>query len=286
MTEPSERGDLSITALYTSETWRWAGFEAAELLATSEGRAVFRVTNAFMAVARLVRWGFPSLRHSLGQRHAIIDALLEESGATQVLEIAAGLSRRGAAFSADPALRYVELDLPHVVDKKRELLERTEAGRAVAARDNFQIVAGDANETDLDALLAPGRPACVIAEGLLMYLDAAAQRDLWARVADALCTRPGSRFVFDLVPFCEQPKPGIVGRSLEWLLKRFTKGKSLELDDRTREDVVAELVGCGFTDVEVHEPGASRFELPFATKRTQVLVFGCGVPARLGPPAG
>ena len=117
-----------MTALYTSQTWTWGKLPGANLLATPEAKVVFRVTNIALFFMRLVRWNLPSLRCSLLQRHAIIDRLLRESQARQVLELASGLSRRGAAFSEDSALQYVEVDLPHVVAHKRRLLERTPEG--------------------------------------------------------------------------------------------------------------------------------------------------------------
>ena len=54
-----------------------------------------------------------------------------------------------------------------------------------AARPNLVLHAGDATTLAFDEVLAPG-PVCVIAEGLLVYLDAPAQQALWRRVA-ALC---------------------------------------------------------------------------------------------------
>src|SRR5688572_17265548 len=95
-------GDLSVTALYTAQTWAWAGLDQADLFSTRRSRGVFDATNLVLGVARALRPDAPSLRHGLAQRHILIDRLLAESGATQVLELAAGLSRRGAAVSAEP----------------------------------------------------------------------------------------------------------------------------------------------------------------------------------------
>jgi O-methyltransferase involved in polyketide biosynthesis len=239
---------------------------------------VFTATNLALGIARLFRWGLPSLRHGLAQRHSIIDNLLADSGCKQVLELAAGLSRRGAAMSRDPHLRYVEVDLPRVIDRKRKLLARSQPGRDVAGRSNLILVGGDVRDTDLASLLEPG-PTFVIAEGLLMYLDAEQQRELWARIATLLADRPDSAFAFDLVPFCEQPKPGVVGRSLEFVFKRFTRGATFAFDDRTREQIADELRVCGFGSVELIEPADApqRWEVPFAGERTQVLLFRCVV---------
>lgn len=273
-----KKGDLSVTALYTSQAWAWGGFRRAELFSTAEGRAVFGWTNAALRVARLFVWSLVSLKHSLVHRHALIDRVLERSGIRQVLELAAGLSRRGAAFSDDAGLRYVEVDLPHVVERKRALLERSDAGREVAARSNWRLVAGDVTAVSLGDLVEPG-PRFVIAEGLCMYLKPDEQRALWRRVAD-LVADGGGIFAFDLVPWVEQPKPGLVGRALEWLMKRFTKGATFARDERTRDDIRADLRAAGFARVDVLEPCvvAREWDLPFPDRRTRQLVFVCHAP--------
>jgi len=274
--EQEKRGDLTVTALYTAQVWKWAGFDGGELFGTRRGRDVFNATNLSLGITRVFRRGLPLLRHSLAQRHAMIDALVAESECTQVLELAAGLSRRGAALSTDPELHYVEVDLPAVVTHKRDLLMRSERGRAVAARDNLRMLEGDALTMEFEDALCDG-PVCVIAEGLLMYLDAAAQQQLWKRLATVCANHPGSSLVFDLVPFCEQPKPGAFGRSLRWLFKQLTGGADFAFDDRSRDDLVAELRACGFADVALFEPATApeRWVVPFENKHTQTLVFHC-----------
>jgi O-methyltransferase involved in polyketide biosynthesis len=271
-------GDLSVTALYTSAAWAWGKLPNAELLASADAKRVFDATNLVLGATRLVRRRLPSLPHSLVLRHLIIDALLEESGATRVLELAAGLSRRGVTASADPRLSYTEVDRPALVAKKRELLARTPAGREALRRDNLKLVEAELDGGSLAELAPPGgEPLFVIAEGLFMYLDAAAQRALWGRVHELLAPRRGT-FVFDLVPTVEQPPPSAFGRALEWTMKRFTGGVSFQRDERTRQDIAAELTALGFA-VELLEPSAvrDRFRLPFADVPTQQLLFCCRV---------
>src|SRR5580692_808896 len=103
-------GDLSVTALYTAGTWSWGRCAGAELLATADTRRVFAVTNAAIALATLRRAQLP---YMLLHRHAMIDHLMRASAAPRVLELAAGLSSRGAATCHQR--RYVEVDLPRVV---------------------------------------------------------------------------------------------------------------------------------------------------------------------------
>jgi len=253
--------DLSITALYTSQVWAWGELPCAELLASRDGKRVFDVTNAVLGV---MRRGTP-LRYALLHRHAMIDHLVGAWHARRIVEVAAGLSRRGAALSADPAVEYVEIDLPDVIARKRQLLERSAAGRGVLARPNYALVAGDVTTIAL--------PACdvVIAEGLVMYLDAAARRALFAKVA----ALTGVRFVFDLTPADEEPRPGVTGRLLEAAMKRFTKGRTFERDARTRDDVVGELRDAGFADARAIAASdvAAAWSLPHPQRVTPTVVF-------------
>jgi O-methyltransferase involved in polyketide biosynthesis len=117
----------------------------------------------------------------------------------------------------------------------------------------------------------------VVAEGLLMYLDAEAQRVLWRRVADLVAARPGSALVFDLVPAVEQPAPGLAGWVLGRLMRAATKGRGFVTDERTREDLREELLEYGFAEVEVLEPTdlADDARIPALDRRTQVLLFHC-----------
>ena len=252
--------DLSITALYTSQVWAWGKLPCADLLASTEAKRVFDVTNAALGLARLVRRDLPDLRHALLQRHAMIDHLLVAASEHKVIELAAGLSRRGAAFAGER--EYVEIDLPPVIAKKRALLERTPAGRAALAK--IALVGGDVADVAL-----PG-PALVIAEGLLVYLQGDARRKLFERVRAAATT-----FVFDLTPSSEEPPPGRIGRALEAGMKRATGGKTFERDAKTRDQIAGELRAAGFADVDAFAARdvAGAWHLPFADRATPTIVW-------------
>jgi O-methyltransferase involved in polyketide biosynthesis len=271
-----KKGDLSVTALYTSATWRWGDLSCSEHFETKEARTVFRVVNLAIAFMRVFRWRLRSLKHSLVHRHTMIDHLVTQAQPAQVLELASGLSRRGAAFSQRDSLQYTELDLPSVIEHKRRLLSRTKAGQEVAQRPNLKWVGGDVTSTDLGTLVSSARPLFVIAEGLFMYLQPEEQRRLWERIAELLGDL-GGIFVFDLVPTVEQPRPGLIGRALEWVMKRFTGGRSFTRDERTRHDLAAEISACGFNNVECIEPAqiANEWQLPFPDVPTQQLLFVC-----------
>ncbi len=267
--------DLSPTALYTAGVWTWAHFPGAELLDHRDSRAALGAVTVALAAARPFHRRPPSLRHSLVQRHVMIDRLLADSGCQVCLELAAGLSARGIRASADPSMTYVEVDRPGVIERKRGLLERTSAGREVLERKNLRLVAGDVAEVVLaDLVPSSPTPLFVIAEGLLVYLDAAAQRALWARVA-ALLQGRGGTLAFDLVPAIEQPEPGAVGNFLGGLMRKVTRGGEFVRDTRSRQDIAGELRAAGFDEVTILEPATAPrdWQVPHLDERTQQLVF-------------
>ena len=251
--------DLSVTALYTSQVWAWAGLPCADLCATRDAKRVFDVTNFALAVARK-----PPLHIALLHRHLMIDHLVEQSGADHVLELAAGLSARGARSTGRT---YTEIDLPAMIATKRRLLERTERGRAALAR--LRLVEGDVTAIDLAPFVAPAR-TLVIAEGLVMYLRADARRALFSKIA----ALPDIEFVFDLVPTSEEPPPGFAGRVLEAAMKRFTGGQAFERDVRTRDDVLAELRAAGFARSEAFASRdvARAWQLPHAESDARAMI--------------
>lgn len=267
-------GDLSVTALYTSQVWAWGKLPCADLFATAEGKRVFDATNAALAVSKaLGRQPWAPLRVALLQRHLMIDHLVADAPRPRIIELAAGLSRRGATLSR--GTQYVEIDLPHVVDRKRALLEQSPLGRAVLERATYELVAGDVSTIELDRFIVRDQPVFVIAEGLLMYLDGYARRNLFAKLA-ALAELTGElHFVFDLVPAREEPPAGRIGNLLGAAMKKFTGGQTFERDAHTREQVLRELATAGFVEQRAiaSYDVAAAWHLPHAWERANMIVF-------------
>jgi O-methyltransferase involved in polyketide biosynthesis len=200
---------------------------------------------------------------------------LRKSGYRHVIELAAGFSRRGAAATSDTDVTYTELDLPPVIERKRELLQRTDEGRAVLARPGLRLVEGDVETAALEPFVRPGEPVFVIAEGLMMYLAADARHYLFAKVRQLAAIAGELQFVFDLTPRSEEPEPGMLGRVLEAAMRRSTDGRSFERASRTRDDIVTALREAGFDDNEVvtSRDVAHAWNLPNPDRRTQVVLF-------------
>jgi O-methyltransferase involved in polyketide biosynthesis len=121
---------------------------------------------------------------------ALLDAL-PDGAASRVLEVAAGLSFRGAERAERAGVFYVDSDLPGIVETKASLLERLHpeplAGTLrLRALDALDPVAFGAAVAEL-----PTGPIAIVHEGLLMYLDDAEKARLAANVRAALLERGG-----------------------------------------------------------------------------------------------
>jgi methyltransferase (TIGR00027 family) len=104
------------------------------------------------------------------------------AGVRQVVILAAGLDSRAYRLDWPAATTIFELDRPEVLDFKREVL----GGHGVQPRAERREIAVDLREDWPQALRASGfdtaKPSAWIAEGLLIYLPATAQEQLFTGV--------------------------------------------------------------------------------------------------------
>lgn len=113
-----------------------------------------------------------------------------DAGVRQVVILAAGLDSRAYRLSWPDATTIYELDQPQVLAFKRYVLTQ----RGVQPKAELREVAVDLRDDWPQALADSGfdttRPAAWIAEGLLIYLPAAAQEQLFTGIDALAC--PGS----------------------------------------------------------------------------------------------
>ncbi len=184
-------GGIGPTAHYTAHVWARNGLSHPEL-ATWRGRVMFEALRPVMCMSGAL--GGPTLEAHLLARHHAIDVLLrrliDSEEASQVVELACGLSPRGWRFAGDHGdrLTYVEADLPAMAQRKREALRRLgslSATHRVASVDVLEP-AGEHSLEQLVSTLKPEAGLIVITEGLLGYLQRPALEGLWARIASQL----------------------------------------------------------------------------------------------------
>ncbi|GJO55299.1 putative S-adenosyl-L-methionine-dependent methyltransferase [Mycobacterium marinum] len=125
-----------------------------------------------------------------GARTRYFDAYFRravEAGVRQVVVLAAGLDSRAYRLSWPDGTTIFELDRPQVLDFKREVL----GGHGVRPRTERREIAVDLRDDWPQALRDSGfdaeAPSAWIAEGLLIYLPAAAQEQLFTGIDSLAC---------------------------------------------------------------------------------------------------
>src|SRR4051812_36315860 len=115
-------------------------------------------------------------------RTASLDEMIAErvrAGVDTVLNLAAGLDTRPYRMDLPSALRWIEVDLPGILDYK------TEALADATPRCRLERVAVDLSDAEarrdlLARVAAESERTLVVTEGLLIYLDASAVAELAA----------------------------------------------------------------------------------------------------------
>lgn len=242
---------VSPTAHYTGYVWARNGLSPPEF-ETIEGRLLFESLRPVMTAGSLLGRG--SLEQYLLARHQAIDLLLEqtieEHGVSQVLELAAGLSARGWRFATrHPEIRYIEGDLPDMVARKRQALQRVN-GRS----DRHQVVeldvlreSGPGSLTSVAAGLEPERGLAIITEGLLGYLPTDQVEGIWHRCADTLAGFAHGDYISDVHLSSLQT---VEVRAFRVLLSAFVRGR-VHLHFQYPAEVVDALRTAGFARAEV-----------------------------------
>jgi len=118
-------------------------------------------------------------------RFHAVSHVVEEIGATQVLELAAGLSPRGMQL-AQRGIVYVEADLAESIELKREIVT---AILGAVPRDLHLCAASVIDRVELltcCSRFVRGRPVAVSTEGLLRYLTFEEKMRLSANVHEIL----------------------------------------------------------------------------------------------------
>ena len=112
------------------------------------------------------------------------------AGVRQIVLLAAGLDSRAYRLRWPDGTVVFELDQPRVLDFKREALTRHGDSPLAERREIAVDLRDDWARALTDQGFDPSRPSAWIAEGLLIYLPAAAQHQLFSGI-DALAS-PGS----------------------------------------------------------------------------------------------
>lgn len=138
-----------------------------------ELQKIMRRTRSVSELRELDQLVQPDITPIFEARFKLVNRLLKEQNARQILEIAAGFSPRSLAMARDPSVEYSEMDLPGLVSEKRSIFEELIKQSKIPRYPNVHLNTGNALVMgDLLAAVKPFRkePIAVVNEGLLRYL--------------------------------------------------------------------------------------------------------------------
>ena len=125
------------------------------------------------------------------------------AGVRQIVIIAAGLDSRSYRLDWPDGTVVFELDQPKVLEFKREVLAEHGAAPKAVRREVAVDLRQDWPKALRDGGFDPSKPSAWLAEGLLIYLPAAAQEQLYTGI-DSL-SAPGSRVALEeMQPFAAE----------------------------------------------------------------------------------
>lgn len=150
--------------------------------------------------------GFPkelqndNLAISLEARYKLIDKLLNQTGITQIIELACGFTTRGLTKCLNNRdIVYVEFDLPKVIKDKKSMLKTFSK-----IPNNLHFVSGNAlDEKDLNKCLKYfdfNKPIAIINQGLMRYLNFEEKEILEKNIHNIISKNDGAWITCDITP--------------------------------------------------------------------------------------
>jgi len=242
------------TAHYTAYVWHRLGFPHAELFATKTGAALYWSFRSIAEWINVLSPRFPSMLEFLEYRHLLIDNQLLRLEPDCVVEVGAGLSRRGVTWAVDRNTRYVEIDLPAMIAEKRRRIDKAPQAVREAARERLALVIADVTSDDFADTLAHhiegARKPVVIAEGLISYLEMDGRRTLFKAVTTAFRRGTGGFFLCDLHTKDAQKRVATAMRVLKLATRTVTRGQGTRSPFDDLDHVRRFFAETGFTEVE------------------------------------
>lgn len=249
---PSDSAKISPTAYYTAQTWIRLGFPYAELFATRRGRMfadLYRVLEHITGAE-----GDESLLlRTLHNRHATLDEAVLACDPDRVIELGAGLSPRTIALAVDHGIDCIDVDLPAMLARKRELiaLNASPAVKASLAK-HWRCETIDITDPDLGdrlaALLAGAARPVIVAEGLIAYFEDPIKRRIIAAILRAFAGNPHATCLADARISGGAPE---ATRTLRIGIRVLTRNRGTPPSFASEQDILDLWRGAGFPHVEL-----------------------------------
>lgn len=270
MSSPTADEKIGPTAHYTAYVWHRLGFPNAQVFVTPLGRTLFWSFRFAGEGLMTFLPSVPSMTQYLEYRHRAFESVVEDEGPDVVVELGAGLSRRGVTW-ASRGVRYIEIDLPHMVAQKQRIIQ-DRGGRALreAIAGKLEHVSIDILAEDfpdaLARLIADAKRPLVMTEGVLGYFEKERRARLVRSVSEALDGR--GAFVGELRARQSPSLANAAVHALRGGIRLVTAGRGAGEDPATHEEARAFFVDSGFSSVEPIEPArfAHLAHIPFPAR--------------------
>lgn len=253
---------IGPTAHYTAYVWHRLGLPYADVFATRRGAALywgFLVAGEWMT--RLSP-DVPTMRDYLEYRHRLIEAVLHGLLPDRLVDLGAGLSRRGMTWAADRGVDSIDIDLPAMAAAKRRALARVPSELRAGLRVIDDDVLSSGFEDRLARLLAGSRRPVVTAEGLLSYLDPPDRLAVLGMVARAFRRTAHGSFVCDVHTAEDQARVGRATSLLRFAIRTVTRRRRALDPFPTREALRVAFLDAGFDHVEIVDASAHAKSVP------------------------
>jgi methyltransferase (TIGR00027 family) len=271
MPEPTAAKEPLIRNI--SDTARWTAFRRA--LETDRADALFRDPLARRLAGQRgedihQQMAGPGGDWSLALRTYLIDcAVLSsiEKGADAVVNLAAGLDTRPYRMALPPTLKWIEVDLPAILEEKEQLL-RDEKPVCRLERAPLDLADVSARQTLFARIGNSSRNVLIVAEGLVCYLEPA---DVISLAKDLAAPATFRRWVLDLM------SPGLVKMLMKsWACHFDYAGSPLKFGPAEGPEFFRP---AGWQAVEVHsllKAAAKAKRLPFLLRLVALLPESSG----------
>ena len=274
MSELPDTSSISFTALYTGHVWAKDGL-AAPFFRTRGGALLYGALAPFEYMGRHIAGG--NIRTFLLQRHLVIDHRLHQlinSGVTQVVEIACGLSPRGHRFCQQyPQLTYIETDLPDMARRKQHLLTEHQvlSERHRVMPINIFADVGELSLGHVLGQLDTSKPVVVITEGLVNYFPLAVISEFWRKLATALGAFPQGTYLTDNYPLYQGMPFYHTLKGLGRLLGAVSRSQ-VGFHFHSDQQATNHFEQMGFQSLTIHNPADFYGQLPIPQTRGKPMV--------------
>ena len=272
---------ISISALYTGHVWYRNGLSLPEMYSLL-GQVGYWLLKPVNSLIKLLTGA--DIETFLLERHNVIDhktaALIEKHPDLQIVEIACGLSPRGARVmsSNHGGLNYVEADLPAMAARKQSLLQRLNLlspSHTVRTCNILSEEGSDSLETLLSSL-DKERPVLIITEGLVNYFELPVIAQVWERMATKLKEFPAGYYITEVYPDLQEHPYYKWMQRAKRLVALLTRG-DYPLHYTNDTHMKEGFEGCGFRKAIISNPSDyyKKLQLPELRTPSAVRIVEC-----------